>query len=122
MLPAVKVIDSMAAPGPWTTANDRIETPFVMLPGMLSAKCVNQGGLSYLAVTVAADPFDARTDSIVGDVIVDGEIQPAWGLHLIDMNLAMGNLVDIVGRQSAAWRRLHPPSIAAAPQQSPKPN
>jgi hypothetical protein len=89
---------------------------------MLSAKCVNQGGLSYLAVTIAADPADPRTDTIVGDVIVDSEIQQAWGLHLIDMNLAMGNLVDIVGRQSAAWRRLHPPSIAAVPQQLPQPN
>jgi hypothetical protein len=27
-----------------------------------------------------------------------------WGLHLIDVNLAMGNLVDIVGRQAKTWR------------------
>ena len=37
--------ESMAPPGPWTTDNAEIETPFVMLPGMLSARCVNQGGL-----------------------------------------------------------------------------
>jgi hypothetical protein len=122
ILPAGKVIDSMAPPGPWTTTNDPIETPFAMLPGMLSARCVSQGGLSYLAVTVIADPADPRTDSIVGDVIVDGEVQPAWGLHLIDMNLAMGNLVDIVGRQSAAWRRLHSPAPVATAPQLPKPN
>jgi hypothetical protein len=26
-----------------------------------------------------------------------------WGLHLIDVNLGMGNLVDIVGQQSKAY-------------------
>ena len=26
-----------------------------------------------------------------------------WGLHLIDVNLAMGNLVDIVGQQAKAF-------------------
>ena len=27
-----------------------------------------------------------------------------WGMHLVDVNVAMGNLVAIVGRQSAAYR------------------
>jgi hypothetical protein len=120
-LPVGKVIDSMAQPGPWTAANTPIETPFVMLPGMLSARCVDQGGFNYLAVSIAADPADKRTDTIVGDVLVDGAVQPGWGLHLIDMNLAMGNLVEIVKRQGAEWLRQHPPA-AAAPQQLPKPN
>jgi hypothetical protein len=26
-----------------------------------------------------------------------------WGLHLIDVNLAMGDLVDLVGSQSQAY-------------------
>jgi hypothetical protein len=26
-----------------------------------------------------------------------------WGLHLMDANLAMGNFVDIVGKQTKAW-------------------
>ena len=122
MLPAGKVIDSMAQPGPWTTADAAVETPFVMLPGMLSARCVDQDGFSYLAVSVAADPADGRTDVIVGDVVVDGAVQPGWGLHLIDMNLGMGNLVEIVSRQSAEWLRRHPPPAVAAPQQLPNPN
>ena len=121
MLPAVQATASMAAPGPWTTANTPIETPFVMLPGMLSARCVNQGGFSYLAVSVAADPADPRTDAIVGDVMVDGGVQPGWGLHLIDMNLAMGNLVDIVKRQGAEWLAQHPPVQTPATQAT-KPN
>jgi hypothetical protein len=27
-----------------------------------------------------------------------------WGLHLIDANLFMGNLVDVVGEESKAWQ------------------
>jgi hypothetical protein len=32
-----------------------------------------------------------------------GRVQANWGLHLIDVNLSMGNLVDIVSRQSKAY-------------------
>ena len=48
------------------------------------------------------DPSDPRADDIVGD-IVNGQVLANWGLHLIDVNLAMGNLVDIVSRQAKAW-------------------
>jgi len=34
-------------------------------------------------------------------------VQAQWGLHLIDINLAMGNLLDIVGRQSKALSKSH---------------
>jgi hypothetical protein len=26
-----------------------------------------------------------------------------WGLHLVDVDLAMGNLLDIVDQQAKAW-------------------
>ena len=32
-----------------------------------------------------------------------GQVNAAWGLHLIDANLAMGNLVDIVGAETKAY-------------------
>ena len=28
-----------------------------------------------------------------------------WGFHLVDINIVLGNLVDLAGRQSAAWRK-----------------
>jgi hypothetical protein len=37
----------------------------------------------------------------VDDIV--GDLTPQWGLHLVDMNIAMGNLVDIVGQQSKAY-------------------
>ena len=53
------------------------------------------------------DSEDPRTDDITGDVVVNGQVQANWGLHLIDVNLAMGNLVDIVGQQSKAYLATH---------------
>jgi hypothetical protein len=29
--------------------------------------------------------------------------RPSWGLHAIDINLALGDLIELVARQSAAW-------------------
>jgi hypothetical protein len=58
---------------------------------------------SYLAVTVHGNPADPRTDDIVGDVVVNGQVLADWGLHLIDVNLAIGNLIDIVSQQAKAY-------------------
>jgi hypothetical protein len=41
-------------------------------------------------------------------VMAQGKPDPAWGLHLNDANVAMGDLVDIVRRQAAAWKMQHP--------------
>ena len=56
-------------------------------------------------MTVNADPNDARTDRIPGDVVVAGAVLPGWGLHLADVNLAMGDLLALVEAQSAAYRK-----------------
>jgi hypothetical protein len=80
-------------------------TPFLRTEGLVSAACVNRGPVGYLSILVNADPADARTDAIPGDVAIGGRIQPGWGLHLADMNLAMGDLVALVERQSLAYAR-----------------
>ncbi|MEQ1784530.1 MAG: DUF3089 domain-containing protein [Hyphomonadaceae bacterium] len=109
-MPAGPVMfDELAPPTPWTTDNPAIETPFVALPGLLSARCVSRNGFNYLAVSLNADPLDKRTDAIGGDVVVDGNLRPLWGLHIVDMHLAMGNLVEVVARQSAEWRAAQRP-------------
>lgn len=99
--------EGFASTGPssaWTSEEDNINTPFVSLPGLLSAECVNEDGFHYLSVTVNADPADPRTDEISGDVMnADGSINEGWGLHLIDMNIAMGDLQRIIRRQTSAW-------------------
>jgi hypothetical protein len=95
-----------AAPvvSPWSKDAPAIDTPFVSVPGMLTAECVSNEKGSYLAVTVHGNPADPRTDEITGDVVRDGKVLPEWGLHLIDVNLSIGNLIDIVRDQSKTYR------------------
>ncbi|HXG93792.1 MAG TPA: DUF3089 domain-containing protein [Blastocatellia bacterium] len=97
------IVSSSAEPRPWVTPAKPINTPFVSVPGLLTAECVSNEKGSYLAVTVHGNPEDPRTDDIVGDVVVGGQVQADWGLHLIDVNLAMGNLIDIVRQQTKAY-------------------
>jgi len=97
------VANAEAEPKPWVTPPQPIETPYVSLPGMLTAECVADEHGSYLAVTVHPDPAGHRANDIVGDVVVNGQVMPDWGLHLIDVNLAMGNLVDIVHQEAKAY-------------------
>ena len=45
-----------------------------------------------------ATPPIPRVDDIGGD------LTPEWGLHLQDVNLVMGDMVRLVGTQTAAWQ------------------
>ena len=94
---------SEAAPRPWVNPPQEINTPFVSVPGLLTAECVSNDKGSYLAITVHGNPEDPRTDDIPGDIVVGGQVFADWGLHLIDVNLAIGNLIDIVGQESKAY-------------------
>ncbi len=85
-----------------------LTTPFVTLPGLLSATCVSTPQFNYLSIRVNADASGVRTHTIPEDVNVDGHILRNWGLHLIDANLAMGNLAEIVQAEGEAWvKRRH---------------
>jgi len=86
----------------------KIETPFVMTPGLATTECVKKGNHSYLEVHLNADPKDPRIDDPATDVMAQGKPDPSWGLHLNDANIGMGDLVEIVGKQAAAWKKAHP--------------
>jgi len=76
------------------------------VPGLLTAKCTsNENASGYLEVTVNGNPSDPRVDDIVGDIGNPPNILANWGLHLIDVNLAMGNLVDIVAQEAKAYAK-----------------
>jgi hypothetical protein len=81
-----------------------VDTPFVTLPGLLTAECQSNDTHDWLAVSINADPADPRADDIPGDLVFDGKVVADWGLHLVDMNLAMGNLVDLAKSEGAAWQ------------------
>ncbi|WP_372784065.1 DUF3089 domain-containing protein [Phenylobacterium sp.] len=98
-----QIASSSAPTVTWVKGKPNPKTPFVSVPGLLSGQCVEKNGFSYLEVHVAGNPADPRTDDINGDVVAGGQVNASWGLHLIDANLAMGNLVDIVGAESKAY-------------------
>jgi hypothetical protein len=74
-----------------------IETPFVELPDLVTGRCVSWDGRHWLEVTVHGDPSDPRADDIGGD------LTPEWGLHLVDVNLVIGDLQRLVVSQGEAW-------------------
>jgi len=98
-----KTITSTPNMKPWVTPEQPIDTPWVSVPGLLTAKCATNENATYLEVTVNGNPADPRVDDIVGDIGAGANIATNWGLHLVDVNLAMGNLVDIVKQQSKAY-------------------
>jgi len=89
----------------WVQDKAAPNTPFVTVPDLLSAECIYKDGFSYLAVTTHSNPNDPRTDAITGDVFNGEQRLDDWGLHLIDMNIAMGNLINIVRQQGQSWLR-----------------
>lgn len=99
--------DSAQPMASWAS-NATVETPFVRTPGLISTECVSRDGFDYLAVTVNADPADPRTDTITGDVVANGTVLKDWGLHLIDMPVAMGDLLRLADSQAAAWQAKQP--------------
>ena len=96
------VANFSVSPNAWAEGKT-VTTPFVTVPGLLSAHCATSGPFTYLAVHVHGDQGGPRVKDITGDVIIFGHVQPEWGLHLIDANLTIGNLIDVVRAQSAAW-------------------
>jgi hypothetical protein len=97
-----QIVDGVQ-PGAWTNPPKPIKTPFVEVPGLLSAECRHSDGHHYLAISIHSAPGTARTDAITGDVVRDGHVLPDWGLHIVDMNLAMGNLIEIVRAEGRAY-------------------
>ncbi|MEM9255777.1 MAG: DUF3089 domain-containing protein [Pseudomonadota bacterium] len=90
------------AQGPFAAADTAppITTPFFRMPDFIRAECkVDDNGYSYLEARALADSTDPRADDFNGEFILgDG-----WGLHLVDVTLAMGDLVDLGHLQALAW-------------------
>ncbi len=86
---------STSATAPGTSAP---VLPWVTQPDLYSGKCRYENGTSWLQVTAPLVAGDPRT-------VVTPALGPAWGLHLDDVNLFLGNLVAIVSQQSKAFVR-----------------
>jgi hypothetical protein len=103
------IIPDLTAPQPpWSKDELKLRTPFVTMPDLYTAECAGDG--AYLAVSLVAKPGDRRTGALTGDWLTDGKPEPTMGLHLIDLNLAAGNLVEVLRRQAEAYVRRLPPA------------
>lgn len=78
----------------WPQVNE--PTTWVTFPGLYSGQCMNTGGAQWLQITVHQGSVPRPT--------VQESLGPTWGLHLSDPNLLMGDLVDVVKQQAAAYR------------------
>jgi hypothetical protein len=77
--------------------SSEITTPWVTYPDFLEAECATAGDVTYLALTVSGDPADPRTDDIGGD------LPGGWGMHIVDANIAMGDIESLVASQAEAY-------------------
>ena len=73
------------------------KTPFVTWPNQYAAHCVTSGGATWLQIDHTAAGVDLRGKAAAVEAAT-------WGLHLMDVNFALGNLVDLVRSESAAFR------------------
>lgn len=87
----------------WAGPEKPVGTPFVEVPGLIATTCASDTQGAWLSVHVNAKP-DKRTDVINGDLMVGRRIQAEAGLNLIELELSLGNLVDIVQRQGRAYK------------------
>ena len=73
-------------------------TPWIEYDGFISARCVTKNGFNYLLVEPAASdaPQLIATPSA------------AWGLHVDDPNLEMGNLIQLVRSETDSYVDSHP--------------
>jgi hypothetical protein len=87
-----------AARAPTRSTLRKVRTPWVAFPDLYSAQCEDSGGASWLQVTDIAGRSDRRP-------VVQQVLGPTWGLHLVDVNIALGNLVGLVRDAAAAYSR-----------------
>jgi hypothetical protein len=69
-----------------------VPTPWIAAPGAYRARCSSEDGANVLQVT-------SRGGAPVLRTLPD----PTWGLHLADVNIALGDLAELARAQAEAW-------------------
>jgi hypothetical protein len=90
-----------------------VATPYVIFPNFYAARCVDGvNRFRYLAVAEAPAPGDTRQAPIDFDALV---WKTKLGLHIVDMQLAQGDLIAIVAHKAAVATKRSSPHPAANP-------
>jgi Protein of unknown function (DUF3089) len=76
----------------WPPPSASISTPWYGVPGAYRGRCSSAGEADVLQISPLGGAPDLRA-------IPD----PDWGLHLVDANIALGNLVSLVASQAGTY-------------------
>jgi hypothetical protein len=71
-------------------------TPWVAAPGEYTGQCRKEHGASWLQINPVGPAIDPP------EYVKEG-LGPEWGLHVYDVNIALGNLVHTTAIQAAAY-------------------
>jgi Protein of unknown function (DUF3089) len=79
-------------------------TPWVQTQGTATAQCKHENGATWLNIASKEGVSQTVQDDLAAHNEVPLElIGPEWGLHLYDVNIALGNLVNTVAIQTQAF-------------------
>ncbi len=75
-------------------------TPWVATPLQYSGQCQRSSAATWLQLSDIGGPGDKREQ-------VEEVLGPDWGTHLVDVNIALGNLVPTVQLKGIVYQLLH---------------
>jgi len=74
-------------------------TPWIAINDLYTTRCASGGGANWLQANDIGGASDKRPR-------FGAPLGQSWGLHIVDVNIMLGNLLELVDHQSAAWRKL----------------
>jgi len=75
------------------------DPPWVLWEGAFSARCVTDAAGGVLRISVLPGPYALALNAVLTGAVA----LPGWGLHVLDMGLTQGSLLDLVEAQTRAW-------------------
>jgi hypothetical protein len=102
------------AEGPF---KEKVHTPYVVLRDFYAGRCITgTGGFRFLGVSIAPAPGDVRKNPInFGSYLMSTPV----GLHVLDLQFAQGDLIDLIARKARVARDAAAPSSGAPATPSP---
>lgn len=83
--------------------NLQLSTPFYTVPDQIYTQCKRgENGASYLEVVVESDSNDPRADDYPGEFLGGSD----WGLHLPELSIMQGNLIELLKMQIDDYQRV----------------
>jgi hypothetical protein len=80
-------------------------TQWVEETDLATAQCEHRNGASWLQITTTAATEAVLQERTARQEVPAEALGPQWGLHVDDVNLALGNLVSAVADESASYVR-----------------